>query len=537
MASAPHSFFSPEEIFSTSRGEVRQRVDFAASPYLRLPLFALGSAISYYLGTEIGYLFTPSNTPIGTLWPPNAILLAWLLLVPVRIWPALLLGVVPAHFIAQFGNGAPPSAAIGWLFGNVGEALLGAVCIRAFAKRKRVFESLRGLVAFLLFGVVLAPLVTSFLDAAVVVLTRQANNYWLPWTTRLSSNMVSELIFVPMIVLIGQRKLSSIRTFTIARWIEAALLVSGIVLAMWLVFGAQNPVSSIPALICLPLPFFLWAALRFDLSMLSSTLLVVALFSLKTAINGNGPLHRASIAENVLLLHFFYLAACIPLVLLKGFRLEQCRALASTTATRSRLIGWEERERYRVSRELHNGIVQRLALIAVEADRWVSGAHVPRDTDVQTLCEEVKQVSQAARDLSNEVHPFILEYAGLEASLRSLCRRMARDSRVDVRFAGTTAHGSERLGMDVSLCLYRVAEEALQNVEKHSRARTATVELKIEERNAVLRILDDGVGITSEGSFTPTGGLQHVREAVTVLGGHLDINFEHGTTITATLPI
>src|SRR5580693_3859143 len=75
----------------------------------RAPLITLLVAIGYYAGTKIGFMFTPPQTPTATFWPPNAILLAALLLTPVRIWWALLLAVLPAHLLAQLHAGIPLS--------------------------------------------------------------------------------------------------------------------------------------------------------------------------------------------------------------------------------------------------------------------------------------------------------------------------------------------------------------------------------------------------------------------------------------------
>jgi len=539
MVTPAHSYFSPDRILAGQKAEVRQRTAVAFAPNLRIPVLVLATALAYYFGTKLGFLFTPAGTPIGTLWPPNAILLAALLLTPTRIWPFLLLGVLPAHLLVQIGNGVPPITSIGWFFGNSGEALLGAACIRYFGREQRPFESLRGTVAFLVFGVLVAPFLTSFLDAAVVVLSRRASGYWMPWTTRLSSNMISELIFVPIVVICGARRLSWFRTLTFGKSLEAILVVFGAVILSLRIFGTGNLISSVPALICAPWVFLLWAALRFDLSVLSASLLAIALISIWNVMIGHDPLPRASMTENVLFLHFSLLVFTLPLVLLGGYVQDYRRALASLSATRNHLINWEEKERQLVGRELHNNIVQQLALIAAEVDRMGSIGHLPGGMDLKALYREVTQVSDATRDLSNEVHPFVLEYAGLEAGLRSLCRRAARQSGIDIRFAQNRVSCVGKLAKDVSLCLYRVAQEALQNIVTHSRAGTATVDLTITERNAVLRIADDGIGIPSEEYMDYGIGLANVRQRLIALNGACDIVSASmkGTTITASVPL
>src|ERR1700758_1957378 len=84
-------------------------------------------AMSYYAGSQIGFLLTPAGTPIATFWPPNAILLAALLLTSPRIWWVLILAVLPAHLFIQLRNGIPLISALSWFVGNTSEALLGAV--------------------------------------------------------------------------------------------------------------------------------------------------------------------------------------------------------------------------------------------------------------------------------------------------------------------------------------------------------------------------------------------------------------------------
>ena len=528
------TFFSIAQTRSHKRDESEQAA-LVIPPQLRVTIIVLAVGLAYYLGTEIGYLFTPAHAPIGTLWPPNAILLGALLLAPTRLWPFLFIGVLPAHLFAQLSKGVPLAAAIGWFLGNTSEALVGAACIRLFVGR-RPFDNLRGIAAFLWFGVLLAPFVTSFLDAAVVVLTRQASGYWMPWTTRLSSNMISDLIFVPMVVLVGGRGLSWIGKVSLGKWLEGILLISGTVVVSSLIFGKINLVSTLPVLVCAPLPFLLWAVLRFDLSVLSMSLLVTALISIRNAMMGRGPVSHASVTENVLFLHFFLLGISVPLVLLVGHSLEQRRAASLLVTTRNGLIEWEDQERERVGRRLHNDIVQQLALIAVEVDRMRYIGHLPGGTDLDTLYKQVTQVSDATRDLSHEVHPFVLEYAGLGPALRNLCRRAGEQSGIDIRFVD---HGITGLEKDASVCFFRVAQEALQKIVQPSGAYSATVEVGLSKGNAVLQIADDGIGVASRENIDQDLGLANMRERLLALKGEFEISSANmkGTTIRATLPL
>jgi signal transduction histidine kinase len=180
--------------------------------------------------------------------------------------------------------------------------------------------------------------------------------------------------------------------------------------------------------------------------------------------------------------------------------------------------------------------VQRLALIALEVDRLGSGGRMPGDADLKSLYQEVTQVSEATRRLSHEVHPFVLEYAGLGAALRTLFQRVEQQSGIQIGF---TEHEAKKIGEDASLCLYRVVEEALQNIVKHGHARNVTIDLAVSEERAVLRISDDGIGIANEEYPGQGIGIANLRERVMVLNGDCNIvsASERGTTITATIPL
>ncbi|HZN96691.1 MAG TPA: MASE1 domain-containing protein, partial [Gemmatimonadales bacterium] len=87
---------------------------------------ALVVAVAYYLGAKLGLALTLRPSPISTLWPPNSILLAALLLTPANWWPIILLGALPAHLAVELPSGFPPQLVMGWFVSNCSEALIGA---------------------------------------------------------------------------------------------------------------------------------------------------------------------------------------------------------------------------------------------------------------------------------------------------------------------------------------------------------------------------------------------------------------------------
>jgi two-component system, LuxR family, sensor kinase FixL len=133
---------------------------------IRLLVLALVVGGAYYVGAFVGFALTFPDHAVSTLWPPNAILLAGLLLTPTRRWWAILLGVFPAHFAVQLQTDVPVLMILCWFMSNIAEALIGAFCVRYFIHGPLKFDSFHHVGIFTTFAVILSPFVTSFLDAA-----------------------------------------------------------------------------------------------------------------------------------------------------------------------------------------------------------------------------------------------------------------------------------------------------------------------------------------------------------------------------------
>ena len=496
---------------------VLQETVRSAPPFLRTSVIALSVAISYYVGSQIGFLFTPTQSPIAVFWPPNAILLAAFLLTPPRIWWVLLLAVLPAHLFIQLRTGIPVLSSLGWFVGNAGEALLGVACIRYFKKEKPLFESVRGIVVFMAFGVLLATLVTSFLDAASTVLTGLGPDYWTLWTGRLTSNMTANLIIVPTIVTFGVKGISLFRRVSPSRYIEAGTLALAIAAVSLLVFSRESATGNIPAFIYAPLPLLLWAAVRFGPGGLSASMLAVALISICSGMPGRGPFGSLSVADHALSLRILLMVFAFPLLLMSALLAERSTKEQALRETQIKLVDAQELERHRIARELHDGIVQQLTLVGLSVDQLRPGFTASDRLSLDKLYDQISDVSNATRDLSHELHPFTLEYLGLVGALKKLCRDIGSKSTLTISFSEKDV--PSHLPSDVSHCLFRVAQEALQNIVKHGRARAASMELAVRGGHVLLRIVDDGVGITPEQHHSGGMGLVSMRERVCVVGG------------------
>jgi two-component system sensor histidine kinase UhpB len=492
---------------------------FLATGMLRSGSFALVVGIGYYLGTLIGLALTPHGHPNSTFWPPNAILLAALLLAPRRTWWTFILAVLPAHLFAQLPAGVPFWTAIGWFITNISEALIGAYFITRFTRGK-AFETVRGVLAFVVFGVLIAPLATSFLDAAAVIITGWGRHYWPLSTQRFWTNALAELTIVPAIVICGSGKLASIRKASLARWGEALLLGAGMVLVTVLVFGSQlvSPART-PALLYAPLPLLLWAAVRFGAGGLSLSVLCTAFVSMWYTMHGLQAFPSASMEQNVLSLQILLCIVTVPLLFLSALMSEARRTAESLQNLSVSLIDAQEQERNRIACELHDELGQEIALAKAQLDELIEDHDESLKPDLTGLSEQLLVISNTAREISHGLYPRQLEYVGLATAVTRLCDEIGRGKHLSIHLAVSPL---PRLEPPTSLCLYRVAQEALHNIMKHSRAKNVEVKLGADDRNVLLQIMDDGVGFDL--SHAGGGlGLHSMRERVRSVGGTIEI--------------
>jgi signal transduction histidine kinase len=186
-----------------------------------------------------------------------------------------------------------------------------------------------------------------------------------------------------------------------------------------------------------------------------------------------------------------------------------------------RLIHAQEKERARLAQELHDGIGQQLAMLAVEVQLLglrppTSGAAMRAELD--ELSVKIRAMSTDVHRLSHGLHPAKLARLGLVAAIRGFCRELDATEQVQVRFAADAVPAS--LPDDRALCFYRVTQEALWNVLRHSGAQHASVILKGTASEVTLDVIDDGIGfdprrIPSAASL----GIIGMRERVGMHGG------------------
>jgi signal transduction histidine kinase len=211
---------------------------------------------------------------------------------------------------------------------------------------------------------------------------------------------------------------------------------------------------------------------------------------------------------------------------------ERIRDLAS------RLLDAQEAERTHIARELHDDIGQQVALLAIDLE--LLGRAVPGQDQAGRLSQEAlirtRALAGSVHDLSHRLHPAKLRLIGLAAALRGLVNELPQS---DLTVTFTHEDLPSALPADLTLCLYRIAQEAVQNALKYSGARELSVHLAGGSGRVTLTMVDNGVGFDVEQSWGRGLGLVSMAERVEPLGGALTIRSAPGagTRLEVTVPL
>jgi len=300
---------------------------------------------------------------------------------------------------------------------------------------------------------------------------------------------------------------------------ELACLGLGVALvSMYAFAGPAGALIDFSAVMFVPLPFLLWAALRFGPGGLSYCSLVVALISLGNAINGLQTAGAALVARNVLTMQVLIAAFGVPLLWLSVLTKERWSIELSLGDRRDLLVQADHTLR-EVGRKLHSDLTQQLTLLTLDVEN-LSGK-MESWTSVQehllTLNEQIARLSMATRDWSHTLDPISIEYLGLAGALAALCRRASEGS--GVRFTFDAEGSSEHLDDITSLSLYRVAQEAVENILKLESVHTAKMTLETSAESARLVLEHDGTEMDAANWQESEIGVVSMGQRVALLDG------------------
>jgi PAS domain S-box-containing protein len=205
-----------------------------------------------------------------------------------------------------------------------------------------------------------------------------------------------------------------------------------------------------------------------------------------------------------------------------------------------RLISAQEEERSRVARELHDDLNQRMAILSIQLEQTQQDLQKPLDLFqcFQNLRTQVQEISNDIQRLSYRLHPSKLDHLGLGAAVKSLCAELNESGKLQIEFQQARVPAS--LPQDVTLCVFRIAQEALRNCVKHSGARAVEVLLEKINNEIHLSVSDDGCGFDPESELTRKGlGLISMRERLRQVDGCIHIHARplRGTRVEVSVPL
>jgi PAS domain S-box-containing protein len=220
---------------------------------------------------------------------------------------------------------------------------------------------------------------------------------------------------------------------------------------------------------------------------------------------------------------------------------ERKEAEEALSTVSGRMIRAQEEERRRIARELHDDINQRLALLAVELRNF--GDLLPDSLSTlrnytQQLFERTSGISEDVQALSHELHSSRLEYLGLVAAMRSFCTEFGAQQKAEIDFAHSNVPSP--LPRDISLCLFRILQEALRNGVRHSGAQHFEVNVQGSPAEIHLTVRDSGAGFDPKLAENTQGlGLISMQERVRLVKGTFSITSrpQSGTEISVRVPL
>jgi PAS domain S-box-containing protein len=229
-----------------------------------------------------------------------------------------------------------------------------------------------------------------------------------------------------------------------------------------------------------------------------------------------------------------YIGSCLDIT-------DRKLAEEALTSVGRRLIEAHEEERTWIARELHDDIVQRIALLAIELERWdhdILGSVVDKHEYLQHTRQRLFELGTDIQALSHRLHSSKLEYLGLVATAKSFCHESSEQRNVRIEFSHSDVPAT--IPKEISLCLFRVLQEALQNAVKHSADQNFRVEVRGTKEGISLAVRDSGIGFDWKDAMNRRGlGLISMRERLRLVNGELSIQSEpgRGTIVLARVPL
>ena len=516
--------------------DTKQRVGNFGSVLRALLIFGISYAFAFRYGSHF------SGTTPAPLWFPDSVLLCAFLLAPRRLWPWFLLIGAPIRLI----NATVPIWFLAATYVNDAlKAILSAYLLQRIVRSPVRLNTLRQFGTYMATAVIAMPILSALAGAATRL--PLGDLFWRAFYRWFLGDATAALVLTPTLLYWGLYRLHVVK-------VRAGLFLPVILaLGVCLYFTFFLPQTAYsPIVLYAPFPLLILAATTLPPVGVSTGISLLALVSIVSAVEGKGAFFMVHSDHRVLAMQLFLIVISVPMLFVAILieerkavetELSQSRAKLQenfkvTQDLAGRLLNAQEEERRRIARELHDDVVQRLALVSIGLDTFKGELPAGMEKESQSansLLVDLQEIVIDLQEISRQLHSSTLEHLGLEAALKNLCLSIARQHHTAVQFQSVDL---KELPAEVTLCLFRVAQEALNNAVRHSKAKRIEVSLQRVEGILSMKIIDEGEGF-DPAALSSGLGLMSMQERVRFLGGRVSVESQPGigTQVHAELPL
>lgn len=527
-------------------------------------------ALIYFVVCKLGLRLAIVHPSATAVWPGTGIALAAILLLGYEVWPGIFVGA----FAVNLTTAGSIVSSLGIACGNTLEAAIGSYLVVRFTNGHNVFTRAEGIFKFFFFACVAATTVSATFGTASLVLTglTRGVSWESLWVTWWLGNMAGAILVTPCLVLWSTPPLVTRSRRQVPLQITA--LISLLVVGALVFGGFLSPAWQGYPLKFICIPFVVWVA--FELRPREAALAVLAFSVVAIASVFHGVRDVSTPNESLLVIQVFLSIAAMTGLLVSLTVSERNRNEATLQQAKSqleervrertseledrivrqenaeralrdlsvRLLHAQDEERRRIARELHDSTGQSLAALTMVLSKMAKKAG--SDPEFLSQLAESEKITRAVSDelrtTSYLLHPPLLDEMGLKAGLSWYVEGFKARSKIGVTL--NMPESLERLPADLELMIFRVVQECLTNVHRHSESPSVEICLRNSNEELTLEIRDHGKGMSADRLVAVTGsglvgvGLRGMRERVKAFGGELEISSDtRGTTVRATIPL
>jgi len=504
-----------------------------------IPTAVIGAAV-IALAQGLSLLFWSPEPRISMVWLPGGLFLGALLVLPRDRWLALWIGTTAGVALGILPFGLSPATALPAALGPLFLATVTAWVLRRSQRGRPAMEDFGLLTLFAVYAGVLAPLAGA---PWVLIISRSGAlaGHFHDWLNLALAQALGYVLLAPAILGHAVSNRHRGHRFTWRAKVFGALLFA-IPCVAWAFRSSPDYLA--PLQLLAAAPFIVWAVLRYGLVGACYSILAVAMLAFAVSEAERGPFVHGDTRLTIIGLQLMILWGSLAMLYL-SVMVEQRRtdhagfegANRRLSLLAGNLIHAQEIERSRIARDLHDDINQSVASISIKLSMAKQKTVGDVRERLDELQAEVLAVSEDIRQLSHRLHPSLLRYSGLAPALRALCA--SHGLRGSYALEASIDDGVD-VPADEALALFRIAQEALGNIDSHAQAKRVGVSLGRVANTVFLEVCDDGVGFADDGHHGADVGLGLIsmEERAKGIGATFEITSRPGlgTRVRVVLP-